>query len=398
MKIVSLGGSGEDSRNCFLIESSNYNILLDCGVRREIAEVSHVYPHLSEEIVRRLDAVIISHAHEDHTAALPYLYELGYRKDIYAHPETIKNIPSFLRKWADYVEDNGGILPFDKENIEKLQFKPLEELDLDISYGRNAHIIGGLWYLIRLDGHRILFTGDITFDSLLLENDPLPEADVLIIDSAYAGKVINQYEQYDQLADIARNTRGRLLLPVPANGRGIDMFEYLKGRIDNLYVEKNILNNSEKLFEKTAWLKDFRRNDGSYTVVTDEIRNSDISGTYLFGDGMMTTEIAHTYFNTVKDDPDSRVIITGHSAKGTLANNLLNNDYIKEYDIKLQASRLTIKVHLDEADVLKAIEQVKPEKVMLFHSQKKNCASLMKELKKRKIDAVCDIDTPLIID
>ena len=72
IKITSLGGSGEDSRNCFYVQGESFSFLLDCGVRREIADVSVVYPLLTEKIARSLDAVFLSHAHEDHTAALPY--------------------------------------------------------------------------------------------------------------------------------------------------------------------------------------------------------------------------------------------------------------------------------------------------------------------------------------
>ena len=79
-RLISLGGSGEDCRSCFYLTGPKANILLDCGVRREIhSPASRVYPALTEEIARSLDAVFLSHAHEDHTAALPYLYKLGYR-------------------------------------------------------------------------------------------------------------------------------------------------------------------------------------------------------------------------------------------------------------------------------------------------------------------------------
>ena len=110
IKIISLGGSGEDSRSCFLVQSENLSVLFDCGVRREIADVSRVYPLITKEIAENLDAVIISHAHEDHSAALPYLYALGYQGAVYASDETITLIPSYLRKWAQYVKSNNCVL------------------------------------------------------------------------------------------------------------------------------------------------------------------------------------------------------------------------------------------------------------------------------------------------
>ncbi len=398
IRITSLGGSGEDSRNCFLLQSDSCNVLLDCGVRREIAAVSRVYPNLTAEIVSSLDYVIISHAHEDHTAALPYLYELGYRKDIYASEETIELIPGYLRKWAEYVEKNNGILPFDKNNIDKLSYKPLKQLDLNIKYGRSGHMIGSLWYLFTMENHRILYTGDTTMDSLLLVTDPYPEADTVIIDSAYAGKVLDQKQQYRALAEYSRRNKGRLLLPVPANGRGIDMFEWLKSQKLNPSAENNILKNTASFFSEKDWIKDISSSEADYTAVTSEIRNSDLPGTYLFGDGMMTTAAAAEYFETVKDDPDSTIIISGHSAAGTLANNLLKEEYRRENNIKCRVVQLTIKVHLDEEDVLKVISQCRAQNVMLFHSRKKNCTALKKKLQNNSINVVCGTDDSLILN
>ena len=101
MIITSLGGSGEDSRSCFLICSKQKNILLDCGVRREIADITHVYPLLTDEIIKSLDMVILSHGHEDHVGALGYLHHLGYRGPIYGSKPCISAVPSFCKKWMN---------------------------------------------------------------------------------------------------------------------------------------------------------------------------------------------------------------------------------------------------------------------------------------------------------
>ena len=62
--VTSLGGSGEEARNCFLLEAGNHTVLLDCGVRREaLGEFDRVYPALTREIAGRLTAVFLSHAH-----------------------------------------------------------------------------------------------------------------------------------------------------------------------------------------------------------------------------------------------------------------------------------------------------------------------------------------------
>lgn len=402
VSITSLGGSGEDSRNCFLVRSGERCFLLDCGVRREIAEVSTVYPLLTEEIAKSLEAVIISHAHEDHTAALPYLYELGCRCPVYASPETIALIPSFLNKWIAYVKENGGELPFSEENAGKLSFRPISELPFPVRTGRDGHVIGGLWYRFELDGHSLLFTGDLTYDSLLLEADPLPEAEILIIDSAYAGKTLDQSAQYEKLLESARTVTaegGKLLLPVPANGRGIDMLVYLSRFGLPLYAENNIIKNTAALAAEHAWIRPFSMPETGFTAVSGanraELLAPDRPGVFLFGDGMMTSAVSAEYFAAVRDDKRSRVIISGHSAKGTLANRLLSEEFRRENRIQASAEHLTIKVHNDEADVLALTEKVRPGKVMLFHSKASACGSLLDKLSAMGIKALCGVGKPL---
>ena len=404
IKITSLGGSGEDSRNCFLVESKNGSLLLDCGVRREIAEVSKVYPGLTKDIAQNLSVVLISHAHEDHIAALPYLYELGYRGCIYASLETIELIPSYLHKWVDYVRQNNGTLPFDEENLKKLVFRSVDELPFPNQKGRDGHIIGGLWYRLELDGSSLLYTGDLTYDSLLLDADPLPKADILIIDSAYAGSVLNQEEQYGKLLRTAQRVianGGKLLLPVPANGRGIDMFVFLCRHRLPLYAESNIIQNTAALSPQQRWVKPFDFPVSGFTAVDKTSRETalgaGISGVYLFGDGMMTSPASRQYFEAVKSDPRSCIIISGHTAKGTLGNSLLNADFRQQNGIRASAERLTIKVHNDEDDVLKIAEKVCPKYMMLFHAPKDHCEKLTETLNARGITTVCGTGQALTV-
>ena len=405
IKITSLGGSGEDSRNCFYVRGESFSFLLDCGVRREIAEVSAVYPLLTEKIARDLDAVFLSHAHEDHTAALPYLYELGYRGPVYASEETIRMTPPFLRKWADYVKQNGGELPFDEENIQKISFRPIGECPYRITCGRDGHIVGGLWYRFEMDGRSLLYTGDLTFDSLLLEADPLPGADALIIDSAYADRHLDQSAQYEKLAETARrvvSAGGKLLLPVPVNGRGIDMFVYLSRFDLPLYTESGIVKSTAELSGQDRWIREFAVPSADrYTAVDRENRaeilNGARPGVFLFGDGMMTGPVAAEYFAAVRDDSRSRVIISGHSAKGTLANRLLQEDFILENGIKAKAEHLTIKVHNDADDVLSLAEKVRPGSVMLFHCRKSGCIGLTEMLAEKGIAVTCGVGVTMKI-
>ena len=191
-----------------------------------------------------------------------------------------------------------------------------------------------------------------------------------------------------QLVELSR----KLLLPVPANGRGIDMFVYLSRFGLPLFAEENIVKNTKELSEKKNWIKPFDFPCENYTTVSnsnrDELLHRMSTGVYLFGDGMMTTAASLKYFESVKDDSNSRIIISGHSARGTLANQLLQRDFIIQNDIKASAEHLTIKVHNDFDDVVSLVSMVRPKNVMLFHCQKSGCTALAEKLTEQGINVL----------
>lgn len=126
IKIFSFSGSGENGRNCYALQTEQGIILLDCGVKREtVGEQVGFYPPLTEEVASQVRMVFLSHCHEDHSAALPMLYHLGYNGEVYAAQETIDAAPGMIRKWMAYVEKQGGSLPFPQSAAEKIRFSPL---------------------------------------------------------------------------------------------------------------------------------------------------------------------------------------------------------------------------------------------------------------------------------
>jgi len=403
--VKSLGGSGEDARNCFYVTSGEKRFLLDCGVLREISSVERVYPLITREIALSIDAVFLSHAHEDHSAALPYLYELGYRGPVFCSSETIPLAKSFMGKWISYVEEKGGTLPFDENNIDLLDFHPLEPGDHAVSgvrvlTGRSAHMLGSLWYHFDFTGTTLLYTGDICFDSLLLKADEMPRCDILVTDAAYAARTLDQGHQYESLLVSVVETiggNGTVLLPVPANGRGIDLFLYLLERKVPLMVEKSILKNFSVLKDKVEWISTspLWKAQGSFIEVEDGSDGNLNGCAVLCPDGMMTSSVSGRYFEKIKNDSRNKVIISGHVAVGTLGKMILDPGYRRKEAIKLEVESLTIKVHPDQNDIKNLIEKVKPSAVMLFHAKTEDCRSLSAWIGNLKVRVVCAVSQSL---
>ena len=112
----------------------------------------------------------------------------------------------------------------------------------------------------------------------------------------------------------------------------------------------------------------------------------------------MTGAATEEYFAAVRDDPLSRIIISGHSAKGTLANQLLQDDFRLRNGIRSSADLLTVKVHNDFDDVLRLAEKVRPRYTVLFHCKKADCAALEERLSSAGISVLCDIGRTIFAD
>jgi len=403
--VESLGGSGEEARNCFCVSAEGKRFLLDCGVLREIGATGQVYPLITKEIASSIDAVFLSHAHEDHCAALPYLYELGYRGPVFCHAETMSLVKNFMRKWVSYVKEKGGILPFDENNIDLLDFHPLElginEIsEVQVLAGRSAHMLGSLWYHFDFRNTTLLYTGDICFDSQLLKADEVPTCDILITDAAYAARTIDQKQQYENILASIYKTLGKngtVLLPVPSNGRGIDLFLYLLEQNVPLIVDKNIIKSVLTLKGKARWISKSSLWDakGSFIEAQDGASENLEGYAVLCPDGMMTSPVSVQYFEKIKNDSRNKIIISGHVAAGSLGKMISDPEYRRKKSIQLAVESTAIKVHPDQEDIKSLIQKAKPSAVMLFHARTEDCRSLSAWIENLNIRLVCAVSQPL---
>ena len=400
--LSSLGGSGENGRNCHLIEVDDKIILLDCGVKREIIDGTvGFYPELTEEIVSRITHVFLSHCHEDHVAALPLLYHLGYTGKIYATKETIAETAGFVKKWMTFVGKKNGVLPYSEEDYEKLQFEEIElgEQTLDnlhFTTGRTGHVLGATWYVFTFGDKKALYTGDMVLQSATLATDLPCAVDAAILNGAYAGKTLNQMEQYEKLlqnCNTIYQNGGSVLLPIPPKGRGIDIMLFLDGRMENadIYVEEAVIKSMNALLQKEAWIKEGLSSNLTskiHVVKNEEDRAAALSapqGIYITGDGMLTTDVSQVYYEALKSSPKNKILITGHAATGTIAAGVLEDAFREENQVLAQAEKIIFKVHLDDEDIYQTVKHIQAKQVVLFHANPENNINITERLGKEDV-------------
>ncbi len=266
MKIHFLGAAQTVTGSMFLIETDGGKLLLECGLfqgrRKESYLRNRSFPFSPEDI----DAVILSHAHIDHSGNLPNLVKQGFSGPIYATHATAHLAEIMLldsgyihEKDADYL--NKRRLKQGKKPIEPLytqqdaaHVKPLfsslkYQEDFSPVPGVQAHMVDAGHILgsasvvldITEDGtrKRLWFSGDIGRPGLLLLRDPvLPQdADYLIMESTYGDTKKREPEAaFQELKEVVQTTiqrRGRVIIPSFAVGRTQELVYSLHKMIEN---------------------------------------------------------------------------------------------------------------------------------------------------------------------
>ncbi|KAA2301000.1 MBL fold metallo-hydrolase, partial [Clostridioides difficile] len=107
-----------------LLSGSQFRLLLDCGIKKE---GTGQYPLIDPEIVPQLDAVFLSHAHEDHSVAIPLLYKMGYQGEVWTTRETRAQLSTYFANWRRFAERVGEKLPYDEADEQAIRYRYLED-------------------------------------------------------------------------------------------------------------------------------------------------------------------------------------------------------------------------------------------------------------------------------
>ena len=258
MEITFAGAAREVTGSCHLLHVNGHTVALDCGMfqgkRQETAEKNRRLPIPIED----LDAVVLSHAHIDHSGRLPFLVAEGYSQTIWATSATRdlsavmladsahiqERDAEFLAKHRkDFVEPLYGI----RHAVRTMELmvgvpynKPFDVVPgVRATYVDAGHILGSASVLLDCTESgktkRLVFSGDIGRSGLAIVRDPVPPegADALIMESTYGNRDHESVEgARAQLAQVVRETAargGRVLIPAFAVGRTQEMIYALHG-------------------------------------------------------------------------------------------------------------------------------------------------------------------------
>jgi glyoxylase-like metal-dependent hydrolase (beta-lactamase superfamily II) len=196
-----VSGTGGKAAACFLVESAGHRILLDLG--REPG--SGGSPDLTPW--GRIDAVLLSHGHDDHVGALDLLPRIG-SPPVHATEPVAAGLPGGLE--VRHLPVRGEI----------------EVGATRVATGRNGHAPGGIWLHLATPEGGLFYAGDMCWESAIYAIDPAPPARIAVLDGSYGLDDTPQAARRQALASLLD---GRpVLLPAPPRGRGPELALFAK--------------------------------------------------------------------------------------------------------------------------------------------------------------------------
>lgn len=258
IRLTAFGGFKEVGRQSMFLQTSESNILIECGVN--VGTPSKAFPRLDmpEFNLDELDAVIITHAHLDHCGMVPFLFKYGYRGPVYMTAPTL-NLATLLQlDYLDVAEREGKLRPYRDRDVKEailhtvtLNYGEVTDIapDVRLTLHNAGHILGSAIVHLHIgDGqYNLAYTGDFKFGrTRLLEpaTFTFPRLETLIVESTYGhptDKMPPRQEVERKFASIIKRTverGGKVLIPVLAVGRAQEIMLVLEDLVTKKRIPK----------------------------------------------------------------------------------------------------------------------------------------------------------------
>jgi len=439
MHLTFHGAAGEVTGSCHLLEAAGSRVLLDCGLiqgnPKDEARNFEPFPFDPKSI----DAVVLSHAHIDHSGRLPLLIKSGFRGKIFTHAASVDLCQVMLRdsgylqekdaEWENRKRERKGLKLVQPlytmqdaehamdafvalEYAKPLQLAPNIELCLHDA----GHILGSSIVDISVTEKgrrkRLVFSGDLGQTGVPILRDPaiIRNADLLLLESTYGDRCHkDQAATYREIAEVLREAderNGKILIPAFAVGRTQELL-YLFARhhqewgMQNwqIFLDSPLAIRATEIYEKHHRIYDKEAaalyNNEGFREVLPQLRyvrtpeesialNQIHSGAIIIaGSGMCTGGRIRHHLKHNAWRKNTHIMIVGFQARGTTGRALVDGArYIRLWGetIKVAAQVHTIggmSAHADQRDLVQWLSHFTPlPATYLVHGEEKALAGL----------------------
>lgn len=369
VSLLTLGGFGQVGRSCMLLTTPDSKVLIDCGVNPGARTPSEAYPRLDWANISldELDAVVIGHAHLDHTGFLPVLTKYGYKGPIYCTEPTLPMM-NLIQLDAIKVAGAQGRTPMyaerDVHQIMRqtigLSYGTVTDISPDIKLvlANAGHILGSAscHFHIGNGDHNFVYSGDIKYGkSMLLESADtrFPRVETLLVESTYGAKEDIQPSREEVENAFIKSVNeiltggGKVLIPIPAVGRAQELMmvidKYMKSGqltespvfMEGMIQEATAIHEAHpEYLERSLKQKILETDDNPFDSeyftniehadARDEPLREDSPCIVIATSGMLEGGPVLEYFRNFAPNPKNKILFVSYQVNGTLGRRVMD--------------------------------------------------------------------------
>jgi len=402
LEVQVLGAANEVGRSGFLVDCNGTKLLLDYGVMFGRRGSPPQYPlHVKP---KDLDAIIITHAHLDHSGNVPSLFVSG-NTDVYATPPTF-DLSKLLINDMLKIEKNSH--PFDlpelnnmMKNAKEIGFKQkVTKGNATFEFRESGHVIGGSTVLVESEKKRLFYTGDIKTNGsrMLREMDTdIGEIDLLITESTYAKtEQIPRKTSEQQLIDFANEVmdrKGILFIPSFSVERSQEMACILRSANfkHKIIMDGMALKVNEIMFKNPDYLRDpkiFAEAIKSSTAIREHAERKRAMGepcVVISPAGMLVGGNAVYYLQQLSFDSKNGIALVSYQGEGTPGKKLLDTGKVstrgKDLKVEAEVKQFQFSGHADKKELFAMMKTIKGNpKVWTVHGDSESCQVFAQEI------------------
>jgi len=435
VRVTVLGAGRQVGRSCFLLQTPESRILLDCGI--DVAGTnSNAYPFLDapEFKIEELDAIILTHSHLDHCGLVPYLYKMGYKGPLYCTLPT-RDISALLsldmisvsQKEANKsIYSSADIREMVKHTV-TLDYEEVADItpDIRLTFYNAGHTLGSAMAHLHIGNglHNLLYCGDMNFEVSNLLGSAVtrfPRLETFMIESTYGGKddtPPSRKECEDELVKKIKETiekKGKVLMPVLGVGRSQEIMLILEKSIRSkvlpnipIYVQgmvwdvtaihttyPDFFNNTVKkaIFHKdqNPFLSKVFKHVGSQKEMQEVLEGGPC--VILATSGMMVAGASIEYFKALAENSKNSLILTCYQGPGSLGRRLESGEKVIKFseketiNVKMEVNTIHgFSGHSSRTQLMNFVKRLdpKPKKGIIIHGESSKCLDLASSIHKQ---------------
>jgi len=400
LKIEVLGGAREVGGSCISVETDSCKVALDYGIKLDAEP---------KKLPKDFDAVIISHAHLDHTGSL---LSLSKNNPVIVGSDISRDVTVDLLHDMVKIQNEKRVFDYQDSHADRIgacwwSRDAIALPGLNIQLQAAGHVAGAKMTTLQAEGKKIIYTGDFcVHDTEILEGcklETLPrKPDVLISESTYGGKIRTpRHELIDQFMNqlsLTMARRGNVLIPTFAFHRSQEMAKRIDTAIENgalprynVYTISNLAHRINGYFNhnKPLFTKEIRqqKHPFNYRHVKHLYRTSQIDEPAIvictsgFGHAGASLRLLTQWAG---DKANSIVLTSGYLPPNSPLKLAKEEGLFKideeTFSVNAEVKQFELSGHADQTELIQLVSKLKPKRTLLVHGDLEQAELLSEEI------------------